>query len=369
MTFYPVAEPQFIGNEKKYLMDCIDSTWISSTGKYIDLFEKKFAEFIGTKHAITVANGTVALHLILKALDVGEGDEVIVPDFTYVASANSVKYVGAKPVFVDADQKTFNIDAKKIEEKITEKTKAIMPVHIFGNPCDMDLILEIADKHSLLVIEDAAEAHGAIFNEKKAGSFGIANSFSFYGNKTMTTGEGGMITTNDDSLNEKLRILKNQGQGAGKKYYHEVLGYNYRMTNLQAAIGLAQLEKLGLFVNKKQQINAKYRAFLAGLADKGTLSFQEELPKGRSSYWMTSLILNKAPIDSFAMELKKADIETRPFFVPMDHLPFYEKSSFPITSEISSKGIMIPSSVSLKDDDIDYICKVIKQIIAKNKTG
>lgn len=233
----PLAYPLLNGNEKKYVLDCLHTSWISSVGKYVDQFEKSFQDFCGTKYAISCANGTVALHLALLACGIGKGDEVIVPTLTYIASANAVSYCGALPVFVDSEKDTWNMDPAKIEEKINERTKAIIAVHLYGHPVNMEPILKIAEKYGLIVIEDAAEAHGAEYKGKKVGSIGHIGCFSFFGNKIITTGEGGMITTNDDALNEKIRLLKNQGMDQNRKYWFPVIGYNYRLTNLQAAIG------------------------------------------------------------------------------------------------------------------------------------
>jgi len=362
--FYPVAEPNLMGKEKEYLMDCVDSTWVSSRGKYIDMFEKAFAEKIGVKHAITTANGTVSLHLILEALGIGPGDEVIVPTFTYVASANSVKYVGAKPVFVDIDEKTLNIDVNKIEEKINKNTKAIMVVHIFGNPCNMDSIELIAKKNNLLIVEDAAEALGTEFKSKKAGNLGIAGSFSFFGNKTITCGEGGMITTNDDELNKKIRSLKNHGQSSLGPYFHERVGYNYRMTNMQAALGLAQLENMDYLVNKKIKINEEYKKNLKNLEESGIIKFQENQENGLNSCWMTAIIINKEKnVKELEKKLKEKNVETKPLFTPMHRLPFYEDDNHPVSEAISDSGLMLPGGTTLTDKDIKIISDRLKSVL------
>jgi perosamine synthetase len=362
--FYPVAEPNFLGNEKKYIMDCVDSTWVSSRGKYIDLFEKEFANKIGVKHAITTSNGTVSLHLIMEAMDIGKGDEVIIPNFTYVASANAVKYTGAEPVFIDIREDDLNMDVNKIEEKINEKTKAIMVVHIFGNPCNMEKIEEIATRNNIPIIEDSAESLGSEFNNKKTGNLGIAGSFSFFGNKTITCGEGGMITTNDDELNRKIRLLKNHGQSEGKTYSHEIKGYNYRMTNMQAALGLAQLEKLDELVNKKIEINSEYKKNLKNLEEKGIIRFQKDQENGKNTYWMTVIVLNeKLNPEVISQKLKEKGIETKPLFVPMDKLPFLDNGNYPVSERIYQKGIVLPSGTTLIKDDIISISKEITKTI------
>ena len=263
MQFIPVSEPNLCGNEKAYLLDCLESTWISSRGKYVDQFEALFSEYIGVKHAVTTSNGTVSLHLILRALGISPGHEVIVPTLTYVASANSVLYVGAEPVFVDCDASTWNMDVEAVERAITDRTRAVMAVHLYGGAVDMEPLRCICQSRNIALIEDAAEALGTQYNGVKAGALGDMASFSFFANKTITTGEGGMITTDDDSLAQLIRQLKNQGEAPGKRYWHDVLGYNYRMTNLQAAVGLAQMENIATFVEAKRTIATWYRDYLS----------------------------------------------------------------------------------------------------------
>lgn len=365
--FYPVAEPNFMGNERKYLMDCVDSTWVSSKGKYIDLFEKEFAKKMGVKHAITTSNGTVSLHLILEALGIGKGDEVIVPTFTYVASANSVKYVGANPVFVDIDENTLNMDIEKIQEKINDNTKAIMVVHMLGNPCDMAAIEILAQKNNLSIIEDAAEALGSEFNTKKAGNLGTAGSFSFFGNKTITCGEGGMVTTNDDELNKKIRSLKNHGQAGSKPYFHDTLGYNYRMTNMQAALGLAQLENLDKLVERKIGINQEYRKHLKDLEDSGLIKFQKDQENGLNSYWMTAVVINKElNFDDIEKRLRAENIEVKPLFTPLHQLPFYDDESHPISEATSKNGLILPSGTTLSQEDIEIISSKFRKVLLED---
>ena len=255
-------EPSLEGNEERYLLDAFRSTWISSAGKYIELFEKAFCNFVGVKHGIAVATGTAALHLALAAIGVGRGDEVLVPDFTFPATANAVLYTGAVPVLVDIEDNKFTIDWRKLEQKINSKTKAIIPVHILGRPCEMEPILEIADKYDLFVIEDAAEAHGAEYKGKQVGSIGDIGCFSFFGNKIITTGEGGMCVTGNKTLLEKMKILRDHGMSPEKKYWNEMVGFNYRMTNLQAAIGLAQMEQIETFIERKRQMAIHYSKLL-----------------------------------------------------------------------------------------------------------
>ncbi|NQV08592.1 DegT/DnrJ/EryC1/StrS family aminotransferase, partial [Candidatus Woesearchaeota archaeon] len=258
--FIPVAEPVLEGNELKYVTECVKTGWISSAGKFVKKFEEKFSKYCDCKYGVAVSNGTTALHLALVALGIKKGDEVIVPNFTFVATANAVVYVGGVPVFVDADKETWNIDVDKIEEKITSKTKAIIPVNIYGHPCDMNKIMDIAKKHNLYVIEDCAESHGAEYNGEKTGSFGDISCFSFYGNKIITTGEGGMCVTNNKELAEKMSMLKDHGMKPERRYWHETIGFNYRMTNIQAAIGLAQLENINKFIETKRENTIIYNS-------------------------------------------------------------------------------------------------------------
>jgi len=358
MKFIPVAEPDLRGNEKKYVADCIDSTWISSLGKYISEFEEKFSGYCGSAYGVSVFNGTVALQLALAALNIGKGDEVIVPDFTFVATANAVTYLGATPVFVDADKKTWNMDVEKIKEKITDKTKAIIPVHLYGHPCDMDPILELAKQHNLYVIEDAAEAHGAEYKGKKVGSLGTIGCFSFYGNKILTTGEGGMCITNDEKLAERMRFLKDHGM-TRPYYYHPEVGFNFRMTNIQAAIGVAQLERIDDIIAAKIKSAKLYKELLS--STKG-ISFQPDEDYAKTVYWLHSIIVEddfRCNRDALMKELKESDIDSRPFFIPMHELPPYKADGFPIASEISRKGINLPSSTLLAEEDIKRICNVI----------
>lgn len=358
----PVAEPFLGEKEAEYVNDAVKSTWISSGGKYIKEFEEKFAEFCEVKHAISCNNGTSALHLALLALGIKEGDEVIIPTLTYIATANVLKYVGAKPVFVDSDRKSWNIDVNKIEEKITERTKAIIPVHLYGLPCDMDKIIEIARRHNLYVIEDCAEAHGARYKGKKVGCFGDIGCFSFFGNKIITTGEGGMCITNNEDLKDKMELFKNQGMSKEKRYFHPVVGYNYRMTNIQAAIGLAQLEKIEEIMRIKKLIASLYKALLTGVEDIEV--FQEHDMNYENVYWMCCILSNKR--DELMKALKEADIETRPFFVPVHKMPPYENGEVHEVAEgLGKVGINLPSSPNLKEEDIRKICEIIRRVHGK----
>ena len=361
---YPVYQPSLTGNEKKYVDECLDSTWISSKGKFIGKFEDDFAKFIGVDYATSVCNGTVAVHLALVALGIGAGDEVIVPTFTYIASANPVLVVNAKPVFVDSLSDTWQMNPKDIEAKITDKTKAIVVVHLYGHPCDMDAIMAIAKKHNLYVIEDCAEAIGSKYKGQTVGSFGDIGCFSFFGNKTMTCGEGGMVVTSDAMLADRLRRYKNQGNAKYREYWNDILGFNYRMTNIQAAIGLAQLEQVEGFIEKKRQIAAWYMEELKDYP----LEFNKETKDVFHTYWMVSCLVEKADMrDSLREFLKLNGVETRPTFYPIHTMPVYvhEFSKHKVAEDIALRGMNLPSYPALTHEDVKNICTVIKQYFEK----
>lgn len=362
-----VAAPSLSGNEKKYVMDCLDSTWISSVGKYINEFEASFAKYIGIKHAISCSNGTVALHLPLLALDIGPDDEVIVPTLTYIATANAVAYVGAKRVFVDCDPETWAIDLEDLKKKITPKTKAIMVVHLYGHPADMDPLMEVANKNKIPVIEDCAESIGATYKSKMTGTFGLISTFSFFGNKVITTGEGGMVVTNDAQLEKKMRILKGQGMDPERRYWHPVVGYNYRMTNIQAAIGLAQLEQVDTFLKYRRQLAAWYNEELATL--KNDITIPKEAAWAKHCYWMYSIMVNKndgKQRDSLMAFMATKGIETRPLFYPMHQMPPHKSNDpFPKADDIAARGINLPTHTGLKRDDVSYIANSLKEYFTK----
>jgi perosamine synthetase len=363
-----VANAVLNGNEKKYVNDCLDTGWISSNGKYVEEFEKKFANFCGTKFSISCCNGTVALHLSLLGHKVGPGDEIIMPCLTYIATANAVRYCGAKPVFIDSDAETWNINPALIEEKISDRTRGIIVVHLYGHPVDMDPVLKIARDNNLFVIEDAAEAHGALYKNKIVGSLGDTGSFSFYGNKIITTGEGGMITTSDQHLADTMRTLKGQGVDPDRRYWHPVIGYNYRMTNIEAAIGLAQLENISWHLRRRREIADLYNKYLAGLHDSIQLPVEKKWAK--HAFWMYSVLLKDTvhlSRDEFMTELQDAGIETRPVFYPMHILPPYlEKDArYPVAEKISCRGINLPTHAGLTEEDIRYISETIEKICNK----
>lgn len=361
-----IANPVFNGNEKKYLNECVDTGWVSANGRFVKEFEEKFAEFCGCKYALTCSNGTVSLHLILAALDLKPGDEVIMPTLTYIATANAVKYCGATPVFVDSDERTFNMDPKKIEEKINKNTRAIMPVHLFGLSADMDGILQIANKYGIPVIEDAAEAHGAEYKGKKVGAIGLVGSFSFFGNKIITCGEGGMVTTNDEKLYERMKLLKGQAVSPEKRYWHVDVGYNYRMTNMQAAIGLAQLENISWHMEQRQRVAELYKKHLGNLDV--YMKLQDEPENCKHVYWMSNVILQDKVIksrDEVMEEMENCNIEMRPVFYPMHIMPPYIDSnvSYPVAEKLASRGISLPSHAMLTEEDVVYICNCLRKIV------
>jgi perosamine synthetase len=365
----PVCQPFLNGNELKYVDDAVRTGWISSSGKYVKAFEEAFADYCGVKYAVGVCNGTVALHLALTCLGIGKDDEVIIPDFTMIASAFSVCYTGAKPVFVDADEKTWNIDVLKIQEKITPRTKAIMPVHIFGNPCDMDAINKIAKKYHLLIIEDAAEAHGATYKEKKTGSFSDIAAFSFFANKNLTTGEGGMVVTDNETLYKRALYFKNMcfDPDAPRNYIHNDIGFNYRMSNIHAAIGLAQTEKADEYKEMRIRNGKLYRKYLKDI--KGII-LQEDQADAENVFWMNGILLDPEKYgrtrDELINLLKEKGIDTRLFFVGMHHQPSLLKfgcdgtGNYPITDNLAQNGLYLPSASNLKEDEIKYICDVIR---------
>ena len=368
MNFIPVYQPSLTGNEKKYVNECLDTSWISAKGKFVEQFETAFAKYVGADHAITVANGTVALHLALIALGIGRGDEVIVPTLTYVASVNAIAYTEATPVFVDSLKGNWQVDPDDIERKITEKTKAIMVVHLYGHPCDMGRIMEIAKRHDLFVVEDCAEGFGSYFAGQHVGTFGDISTFSFYGNKTITTGEGGMVVTNDETLYARATHLKDQGMAKFRQYWHDVIGYNYRMTNICAAIGLAQLEQAEKFLRQKRDIAAWYQKYLKGTP----VEFHQEDANVHHSYWMCSILVPKsAERDPLRELLKERNVETRPVFYPVHTMPMYSQKyqKHKNAEDIGWRGMNLPSWQGLSEDQVRYICDVVHEFYRGTMAG
>jgi perosamine synthetase len=357
----PVYKPYLDGNEHKYVIDCLESGWISSRGKYISKFEKSFSKFIDVRASTTVANGTVALHLALHALGIGPGDEVIVPTLTYIASVNAIAYVGAKPVFVDSLSDTWNVDPEDLIRKITPRTKALMAVHLYGNPCAMSELCALCKANNLFLVEDAAEAFGSKYDGKYIGGFGDFSTFSFFGNKTITTGEGGMLASNRIDLVERAAYLKSQGVSSVREYWHDEVAFNFRMTNICAAIGVAQLEQADQILEKKKTIYHWYLEYLDG----SDLQFQKSEKGALSSYWMVTILAHDAEQrDGLREQLKVNGIETRPVFYPVHQMPaFYSDASFPVAEHISARGINLPSYTDLSEDDVKTICECIRGFI------
>lgn len=364
MEFIPVSKPSITQKEIQYIMDAVSSGWVSSLGKYVDMFEEKFASYCGTKYALTTSNGTTALHLVLVALGIKPGDEVIIPDITFVATGNAVKYVGAKAVIVDIEEDTLCIDPESVKKAITPKTKAIIAVHLYGHPANMEEINKIAGEYGLIVIEDAAEAHGAEVNGKKVGSLGHVGTFSFYGNKIITTGEGGMITTNDENLYERMRHLRDHAMSKEKRYWHTEVGFNYRMTNIQAALGLAQLERIDEIIAKKRLIFEWYKE---GLKDIEGIKLNYEAPWAKNVYWMVCLEVEgytEKQRDELMKRLKEKNIDTRPYFYPLSDMPMFEKTDTPIAHKVYQRGLNLPSYFDITREEVNYICSTIKEVLA-----
>jgi perosamine synthetase len=367
----PVNEPVLDGNERKYLNECIDTGWISSEGPFIREFETRFAERVGRRHGVAVCNGSAALDAAVAALDIGPGDEVILPTFTIISCAAAVSRLGATPVVVDCDPKTWNMDVAAIEGRITERTRAIMPVHIYGLPVDMDPLLDIAAKHELHVIEDAAEMIGQTYRDKPCGSFGVVSTFSFYPNKHVTTGEGGMIVTDDDELAERCRGLRNLAMKAPRRFVHDEIGWNFRMTNMQAAIGVAQLERLDEFVPRKRHIFDRYTDLFSDISSL-------QLPVRCTDYatninWVYGLVI----ADDVAFDAEEAmkrlaerKVATRPFFWPMHEQPVYrraglfENERYPNAERIARRGFYLPSGLALTDTQIDRVSEAVHEVFA-----
>jgi len=353
----PVYRPDLSGNERRYVLECLDSSWISSLGEFIQRFEAAIAAETGAKHAIAVSNGTVALHVALHCLGVGPGDEVIVPTFTYISSVNTIAQTGAKPVFAESRRSDWDVDADDIARRITPRTKAIMAVHLYGAACDMQAIKELADAKGVRIVEDCAEALGTRINGRHVGTFGDVGTFSFFGNKTVTTGEGGMVITSDDRLAASLRMVKGQGQSLTRRYWHEVLGFNYRMTNIAAAIGLAQMERLPAILTRKHAIAQQYRELLAT----SPVTFQRLAPGVESSDWLVSLLLPEgSDRDAVMAAMSESGVETRPVFYCAHHMPMHKTyETFPVAENIASRGISLPSYPTLSEADVRRVADAL----------
>jgi perosamine synthetase len=374
----PVNEPLLDGNELEYVTDCIKSGWISSVGDYITKFEQSFAEYCGRSHGVAVSNGTTALQIACRCLDLKPGDEVIMPTFTIISCAQAVVYEGAMPVLVDADPDTWTMDVDQIAEKITAHTRAIMPVHIYGHPTDMKPLLDLAEDHNLAIIEDAAEAHGAEYNIghqegddawKRCGSFGTLSCFSFYANKLITTGEGGMVLTDDKMLAERAAALRNLCFLPDRRFYHESLGFNFRMTNLQAALGVAQLERIDTIVAKKRSIGAYYTKKLQPI---NGIQLPVEKSWAKNVYWMYGIVLSEETgLDAVkaALLLREKGVDTRPFFLGMHEQPVFHEmglfkgEQYPVAERIAQQGLYLPSGLTLTEEQMDIVSTAVKEVV------
>ena len=367
-TQLAVTNPLFDYHEIELLNECIVTGWVSSGGAFVKKFENMVADYCGTKYAVSCSSATSGLHLALLAHNIGPGDEVIVPSLSFIATANAVTYTGATPVFVDSQRSTWNIDPDLISAAITSKTKAIMPVHLYGHPADMDPINLIAKTHNLIVIEDAAEAQGAKYKKQMVGSLADAAVFSYFGNKIITTGEGGMIVTDDVKVAEKCQILRDHGMSKERRYWHEVIGYNYRLTNMQAALGVAQMGKIDRIISRKKEIAEEYRKHLEGIT---SITLPSNMDWADSVYWLYTILIDDElcgdGVENLIQVLKQKGIDSRPVFPPMHKQPIYEKSrTLPISESISRRGISLPSAPDIQDRDIAHICKVITDFVLRN---
>jgi perosamine synthetase len=362
----PIYRPDLGGNVKQYVNECLDTAWISSRGRFVSEFEDKFAERIGVQHAASVCNGTVALHLALVALGIGPGDEVLIPTLTYVASVNAITYTGATPVFVDSVRSTWQMDPEDVRRHITPKTRAIMAVHLYGQSCDMQALTAIAREHRLFLVEDCAEAFGTLCGGQHVGTFGDIATFSFFGNKTITTGEGGMVVTNDKTLNERARHFKGQGLAAHREYWHDVVGYNYRMTNIAAAIGLAQLERADELIGRKRELAASYVRAMESLP----VEFHTEAPGTLHSYWMVSILVQQPEDrDPLRALLAEDGIETRPLFYPVHTMPMYARSyrKHAVAEDLGWRGINLPSWPGLGEADVERIALAVHRFFDRGR--
>lgn len=360
----PLCVPEMQGNEWKYIKECLDTNWISSAGVYVDKFEEDFKNYLKVKKSVVMSNGTTALFLALKVLGIGEGDEVIVPSLTFISPVNTIRYVGAEPVFVDVCRDTYVIDVEKIEKLITSRTKAILPVHLYGHPVDMDELVYLAKKYNLYIIEDATEALGSVYKGKNVGTIGDVGCFSFNGNKLITTGAGGMLVTNNEKLGEKAKFLSIQAKvvNENKSFYHPEIGYNFRMPNILAAMGCAQLENIDEYIKIKRE-NADYYNQLLKNIRGITLPTEKEWAK--NVHWLYSIIVEDEygiSRDELIKILAENQIESRPFFIPVHEMPPYincKQGDLTVTEELKKKGLNLPSSVGIKKEEIEKVCEVI----------
>lgn len=375
----PVNEPLLAGRELDYVSECVRTGWVSSSGRFIEEFESRWAEVCGRRYGVAVSSGTAALLTAAASLALGPGDEVIIPTFTIISCALAVLHTGATPVLVDSDPRTWCMDVAQVESKITQRTRAVMPVHVYGHPCDMDALERLARRHGLALIEDAAEAHGAEYLSghgttaarwRRCGGFGELSAFSFYANKLVTTGEGGMVLTDDPALAERARAQRNLCFRPGRRFYHEELGWNFRLTNMQAALGLAQVERFDEIVARKRQIAREYTRRLSGL---GGVALPAEEPWARSVFWMYGLVLgDEVDMDNarLAEELRRRGVETRPFFLGMHEQPalhargLFEGERHPVAERLARRGLYLPSGLGLTGEQLERVCEAVREVLA-----
>jgi perosamine synthetase len=363
----PVARPTIGPVEKELVTDCLETGWISSVGKYVEQFEAVVADRLGARHALSVSNGTCALHLALMGLDIGPGDEVIVPAVTYIATANAVRYCGATVVLADVDPQTLNLTAETVAAAITPKTRAIVPVHLYGVPCDIARIKDLADARGILLAEDCAEAIGSRFGNRCVGTIGSVGMFSFFGNKTVTTGEGGMLVTDDAELYGRCKLLRGQGMSLERRYWHPIVGYNYRMTNICAAIGIGQMKGLEQKIARRREVLASYRRHFDRRGITRHLTLPQEMPEAFSSVWMINVLLRDdvgAERDAVMQGMAERGIETRPTFYPLYQMPPYADlaGEFP-GAERAMRGITLPTFEGLEEDEIAYVSDALADMI------
>lgn len=359
----PLAEPNLRGREAEYLRECVESGWVSSIGRFVTDFERALAARVGVPHALSTCNGTTALHLALAALRVGPGDDVVVPDLTFAACANAILYCGARPILVDVRADDLGLDVDLVRRALTPRTRAVLAVHLYGHPCDLSGLLTLCRERRLALVEDVAEALGAEYDGAAAGGFGDVACFSFYGNKVITTGEGGACVTRDAELNQRMTFLRDHGMRKDRRYWHDEVGFNYRLTNLQAAVGLAQIERLDELVEAKRRNARRYLARLAGSG----LGLPGESARVRSVFWMFNALLPErlAPRRAeLAARLLARGVETRPIFYPLHEMPPYRDfapvdAAFPVASAVAARGLSLPSATTLGEDDVDYVCDVL----------
>jgi perosamine synthetase len=364
----PISQPTISNEDIQLVTDAVTSGWVSSIGKYIERFEREFAEFCGVRHCVSTANGTVAIHLALKVLGIGQGDEVIVPDLTFVATANAVTLAGATPVMADVRRSDWCLDPASVERMITSRTKAIIPVHLYGHPCEMDELRSLAHaRGGLKIIEDAAEAHGAVYRGRRVGGLGDMGTFSFYGNKIVTTGEGGAITTDSDEVADRARFLRDHGMSRQKRYWHTEVGYNYRLTNLQAALGVAQMTRIEEFIGERDRILDTYRHYLAPRG----FTLNPHLEGTRPVNWMTCVLIegfDRSGRDRLIELLRDKGVDSRPFFYPLTALPMYRGNVGPVAEALSMGGLNLPTFPGLRESEIASVSEAVMQSVDQLRT-